>query len=256
MTGHSLAVRVSGLSFEYGSRSGPPLSIFRGLSLEIYSNRITAFMGGNGTGKSTLGRLLARQLSPTQGTVSWASAFGGRADIAYLGQDPLGSVFPWQTVTENLSWPLKKLGWPAGERVARVQELTALFGLGPLGDKYPHFLSGGERQRLAVARCLSWRPKAIIMDEPLAALDVGNRERMWSHLNWACAAGGCTILLITHFPADVLALAHRCMILGPNPGQISADLEIVVPFPRVDSAPGYSEVQRKLLDLTWRAGVL
>src|SRR5512147_1337206 len=162
---------MRGVDFSYCSAPNGSKSLYAGFELSITQGSVVALMGASGCGKSTLGKMMARIIGPTAGRIEWAPQFSRRADVVYMDQHPMNSIFPWQSVRRNLEYPLEKLQWNEEESRARVSYLAALFRLDGVLDSLPAQVSGGELQRLALARCLSWRPGLVILDEPFSALD-------------------------------------------------------------------------------------
>ncbi len=200
--------------------------IYNSFSLSIARKSKISLMGANGVGKSTLGKIIAGLLSPTKGSVSWSNGFGHKSDIFYFEQRPMNNVFPWLNVLENVKYPLKKLDWSKTEITRRVEELCDTFKLNNLLGKYPARLSGGELQRLALARCFSWSPKLMILDEPFSALDTNARSEILKSVRELADKSGMTLILITHNLHDTLFLADRCVIIGDNPVSIVSDVEL------------------------------
>ncbi len=198
--------------------------LYDGFELAVGMGSIVALMGPSGSGKSTLGKMMARIIAPTAGRVDWSPDFRKRSDVVYMDQHPMNSVFPWQTVRRNLEYPLEKLRWGEQETRARVAYLASLFRLDPLLESLPAKISGGELQRLALARCLSWRPELVILDEPFSALDRELKADISLALRELAAKDGMTVVLITHSISDALAIATRYVVVGDRPVRIISDL--------------------------------
>jgi NitT/TauT family transport system ATP-binding protein len=160
----------------------------------------------------------------------------------------MNGVFPWQTVLENVRYPLQKLGWEGRERRDRICYLMNLFRLSALSDVYPAQLSGGELQRLALARCLSWKPKLVILDEPFSALDGKVKAEITSALHELALNDRMTLVLITHNVSDALALGMRCIIIARRPVQVMSDLDFHLGFPRQENTPDYDAMQQALIN--------
>jgi ABC-type sulfate/molybdate transport systems ATPase subunit len=183
------------------------------------SATITAVIGPNGAGKSTLLRMLAGAPLSVEGT---ASVQGGALidtarnlcvppDARRLGYLPQGlALFPHLSALENVAFGC------AGDRALRerrARELLQSAGAAHLADRLPKQLSGGEAQRVALARALAPEPRALLLDEPLAALDVSHRRTMRSFLGALLEESGRPALLVTHDARDVLALAQYVVVL-------------------------------------------
>ncbi len=241
------ALSMGGVHFCYCTTPGANGRLYEGFTLDIAQGSIMALMGASGCGKSTLGKIMARIIRPSAGRVEWARQFTRRCDVVYIDQHPMNSVFPWQTVRHNLEYPLRKLGWDEDAARARLGYLTALFRLDGLLDALPARLSGGELQRLALARCLSWRPELVILDEPFSALDGKVKSELTIALHELASKDGMTLVLITHNIADALAIANRCVVIGDRPVRIISDLEFKTPYPRGEGALDYDKMQQALI---------
>jgi len=184
------------------------------LSLDIGAGEFFALLGGSGSGKSTLLRVIAGFERPDAGRVRLL----GR-DITPLPppERPVAmmfqsyALFPHMNVLENIAYGLRR----AGERdpAPRVAELIALLGLEGLEARRPHQLSGGQQQRVALARALARRPPLLLLDEPLAALDSGLRERTGLELRALQRRLGASFVMVTHDQAEALSLADRVAVL-------------------------------------------
>ncbi len=156
------------------------------LSLDIYKGELFCLLGGSGSGKSTLLRMLAGFETPTSGTIeidgqdmSTVPPYNRPVNMMFQSY----ALFPHMNVWNNIAYGLKREGMPKPEIAARVDELLKLVKLEPYALRKPHQLSGGQRQRVALARALAKRPKLLLLDEPLGALDKKLREEPSS--NWS-----------------------------------------------------------------------
>jgi NitT/TauT family transport system ATP-binding protein len=241
------AVRVRGVDFSYCSGPANGRTLYSGFELAIEQGSVVALMGTSGCGKSTLGKMMARIIGPTAGRVEWSPEFRKRADVVYMDQHPLNSIFPWQTVGRNLEYPLEKLGWSDQESRARISYLASLFRLEAVMEALPAQISGGELQRLALARCLSWRPGLAILDEPFSALDRDVKTNIILALHELAAKDGMTVVLITHNVSDALAIGARYVVIGDRPVRIVSDLEFKSPHPRERGTVDYDRMERALV---------
>ena len=186
------------------------------LSLDIYEGEFFALLGPSGCGKTTLLRMLAGFETPDEGTIR-------------LGPDDIGRVppyrrpvnmmfqsyalFPHLTVAGNIAFGLRQDRMPRREIEARVGEMLALVRLEGLGARKPHQLSGGQRQRVALARSLAKRPKVLLLDEPLAALDKKLREETQFELMDLQGRLGTTFVIVTHDQEEAMTVAHRIAVM-------------------------------------------
>ncbi len=186
------------------------------VSVSIRSGEVVVLLGPSGCGKSTLLRAIAGLEHMDGGTVSWAGAdLGGvpvhRRGFGLLFQD--GQLFPHRDVAGNVEFGLRMAGAPRADRRARVDELLELVGLGGRGARPVASLSGGEQQRVALARSLAPRPRLLLLDEPLSALDRGLRDRLVVDLHDILASTGTTALYVTHDQDEAFALADRVAVM-------------------------------------------
>ena len=190
-----------------------------GVSLTVQAGRSLGIVGESGSGKSTLARLVMALETPTAGTVrllgrdlhrrSPVELRTARRDIQMVFQDPYGSLDPRQTVERIVAEPLDAQGTtPRAQRRTLAGEVLASVGLRTTDlDKFPHEFSGGQRQRIAIARALITRPKLIVADEPVSALDVSVQAQVLNLMQDLQQQFGVTYLLISH---DLAVVNHLC----------------------------------------------
>jgi len=186
------------------------------VSLEIQEGEFFALLGPSGCGKTTLLRMIAGFEVPTDG------------EILIDGQDvtdvppnhrPVNmvfqsyAVFPHMTVYENVAYGLKVVRTPSAEIDGRVREALGMVQLGDYADRKPDQLSGGQRQRVALARALVKRPKVLLLDEPLSALDAKLREAMQLELVRLQERVGITFVIVTHDQNEALSMANRIAVM-------------------------------------------
>jgi len=208
-----------------------------GVSLQVHGGETLGIVGESGSGKSTLGRLVLRLLEPTSGEIHFQGqdlrqARGARLrqlrrDMQIIFQDPFGSLDPRMRVREIVAEPLvihERLD--ARARTARVRELLRSVGLEEsAADRYPHEFSGGQRQRIGIARALALRPKFIVADEPVSALDVSVGAQIVNLLAQLQRELGLTYLFISHsmpvvrYLATRIAVMHRGKIVEIGPAE-------------------------------------
>lgn len=186
------------------------------VSLEIGAGEFFSLLGPSGCGKTTLLRMLAGLETPSAGRilidgVDMAGVAPNRRPVNMVFQSY--AVFPHMSVAENVAYGLRIDRVPRPEREARVAEALALVKLGELAARRPDQLSGGQRQRVALARALVKRPKVLLLDEPLSALDAKLREAMRGELAAIQREVGVTFVMVTHDQDEALAMASRCALM-------------------------------------------
>ena len=186
------------------------------VSLEIKKGEIFALLGGSGSGKSTLLRMLAGFERPTEGRI-----FLDGVDITDMPpyERPINmmfqsyALFPHMTVAQNIAFGLKQDKIPTAEVDARVAEMLKLVQMSEYAKRKPHQLSGGQRQRVALARSLAKRPKLLLLDEPMGALDKKLRSQMQLELVEIIERVGVTCVMVTHDQEEAMTMAERIAIM-------------------------------------------
>ena len=197
-----------------------PLQALRGVSFELAAGQSLGVVGESGSGKSTLARLVMALDTPTQGSVELLGRNlhqlpekelrAARRDFQMVFQDPYGSLDPRMTVERIVSEPLVTLAEKLSQAEQRQQVMSVLDQVGlraPDADKYPHEFSGGQRQRIAIARALITRPKLIVADEPVSALDVSVQAQVLNLMQDLQRELGLSYLFISH---DLAVVQHVC----------------------------------------------
>ncbi len=186
------------------------------LSLDIYEREFFALLGASGCGKSTLLRMLAGFEHPTSGTIlldgqDMAGIPPYRRPVNMMFQSY--ALFPHMSVEANIAFGLKQDGMPKPEIEARVKEMLKLVRLEQFARRKPHQLSGGQRQRVALARSVAKRPKVLLLDEPLGALDKKLREATQFELMDLQQDLGLTFVVVTHDQEEAMTMADRIAIM-------------------------------------------
>jgi len=204
------------ISFENVTKRFGDFTAVNNLSLTVYEREFFALLGASGCGKSTLLRMLAGFDDPTAGR------------ILLDGQDLRGippyrrpvnmmfqsyALFPHMTVEANIAFGLKQEGMPKADIARRVAEMLRLVKLEQFAKRKPHQLSGGQRQRVALARSVAKRPKVLLLDEPLGALDKKLREETQFELMDLQQSLGLTFIVVTHDQEEAMTMADRIAIL-------------------------------------------
>ena len=204
-------VGIEGLTVRYG-----PVIALAGLDLQIGSGEMFVLLGGSGSGKTTLLRALGGFIEPAAGRIVLAGQ-----DITRLPphKRPVNTtfqsyaLFPHMTVADNVAFGLRRQGANRGEIGRRVAELLDLVRLAEFAHRKPDALSGGQQQRVALARALAPRPRLLLLDEPMSALDRNLREQTRQELLRIQRQTGTTFVLVTHDQDEALAMATRIGLL-------------------------------------------
>ena len=209
--GEAPLVRLAGISKRYGN-----VTAVKQLDLEIRRGDFLAILGPSGCGKTTLLRIIGGFVAPTTGRVE----IDGQ-DVTALGPEkrPTNTVFqgyglfPHMTVRQNIGYGLRTAKRPADEIKRRVEEAIQLVRLGEFVERAIDQLSGGQQQRVALARALVMRPRVLLLDEPLAALDLKLRQAMQEELRRIHQQIGGTFVFVTHDQGEALGLANRIAVM-------------------------------------------
>ncbi len=204
-------IRLSDIHKYYGDYHA-----LRGIDTEIGAGEFFSLLGPSGCGKTTLLRVIA----------GFEDVSSGRVDID--GRDMTGvaankrptnmvfqsyAIFPHLTVGQNVGFGLRKSGLSKPEMASAIAEALDMVGLGGFEDRAAHALSGGQRQRVALARALILKPKVLLLDEPLSALDKKMREQMQSELRRLQRQIGITFILVTHDQEEALIMSDRIAVM-------------------------------------------
>ena len=203
-----------------------PLKAVDGISFDLAAGETLGIVGESGCGKSTLGRAVLQLLPATAGSVAWlgteltaldkSEMKVRRRNLQIVFQDPLASLDPRMTAGDIIAEPLRNFHpeLSNAEIKARVRTIMEEVGLLPgMVNRYPHEFSGGQCQRIGIARAMILRPKLIVCDEPVSALDVSIRAQVINLLMELQRAHGLAMLFISHDLAVVRHISHRVMVL-------------------------------------------
>jgi peptide/nickel transport system ATP-binding protein len=235
----------------------PEVAALAGVGFELQAGRSLGIVGESGSGKSTLARLVMALERPSAGRVRFdgvdlhaldaAALRRARAGFQMVFQDPYGSLDPRRSVLQTVAEPLRALqGAGAAEQRTRVAEALEAVGLSAAdGARYPHEFSGGQRQRIAIARALVTRPRLIVADEPVSALDVSVQAQVLNLLRELQQRYGLAYLFISHDIAvvdlvcdEVLVLQHGRVVESGPPERLFTAPEHPYTRRLVEAVPG------------------
>ncbi|WP_426445156.1 aliphatic sulfonates ABC transporter ATP-binding protein [Siccibacter colletis] len=230
---------VSGVSRRYGSKT-----VLDNLNLHIPAGQFVAVVGRSGCGKSTLLRLLAGLEYPNDGELLAGNTplRQTQDDTRLMFQD--ARLLPWKKVIDNVG-----LGLKGSWRQDALNALAAV-GLENRAAEWPAALSGGQKQRVALARALIHRPRLLLLDEPLGALDALTRLEMQALIESLWLEHGFTVLLVTHDVSEAVALADRVLLI--EDGRIGLDLTVDIARPRRHGSVRLAELEAEVLDRVMR----
>ena len=207
-----VAVRLEGVVKRFGD-----VVAVDGVDLDVREGEFFSMLGPSGSGKTTCLRMIAGFERPTEGRVLLGGIDVGdlppyERDVNTVFQDY--ALFPHMTVAENVAYGLMVRKAPKGERVARAEEALEMVRLTGFGARKPAQLSGGQRQRVALARALIMRPRVLLLDEPLGALDLKLRQAMQIELKEIQQAVGLTFIYVTHDQEEALTMSDRLAVFN------------------------------------------
>jgi sulfonate transport system ATP-binding protein len=229
--------------------AGKAVQALEDIDLSVAPGEFVAIVGASGCGKSTLLRLLVGLESDYEGDIRLDNLRIDRPDLdrAIVFQEH--RLLPWLTAEGNVALGLLKSDLSAEQKRRAVREHLDLVGLSAFAKAYPSQLSGGMAQRVAIARALVNRPRILLLDEPLGALDALTRARLQEELLRIVRHEGITAILVTHDVDEAVYLGDRIVVMRPHPGRIAAILPVPLASPRSRSDPAFVALRDEVLAL-------
>lgn len=237
---HGLGIELQGIEKTFNTRR-----VLRDITLEIPAGQFVAIVGRSGCGKSTLLRLLSGLDATTHGTINddqGKPLEASQSQVRLMFQD--SRLLPWKSVLDNV-----RLGLPIEATQAALDALDAV-GLKDRAKDWPATLSGGQRQRIALARALVHKPRLLLLDEPLGALDALTRIEMQQLIEKLWIKQGFTVVLVTHDISEAVSVADRIILI--ETGRIGIDLPVNVARPRDRHCPELAAIERLILERVMR----
>lgn len=237
-------LEVNNLNKRFGTR-GQDLKVLDDVNLTVKPGEFISIVGQSGCGKTTFLRLVVGLESDYEGDILLDGKKLNGPDLkrGVVFQDH--RLLPWLTIEKNVGMGLRNSG--NGEARRTVQEHIELVGLKGYEKHYPHQLSGGMSQRAAIARALVNRPKILMLDEPLGALDALTRMYMHQELERIWKQEGITMIMVTHDVDEAVFLSDRIVIMSSRPGTISKIVPVPLARPRDRSGTDFLRIKEEVL---------
>lgn len=218
------------------------------VNISMYNGEFVSLVGTSGCGKSTILRMIAGLIAPTAGelTINGNKITAPGPDVGMVFQKP--TLFPWLTVEDNVAFSLKMQG-KLKENTEDVHRLIKVIGLEKFKKDYPGQLSGGMAQRVALARAMISKPKILLMDEPLGALDAFTRMNMQNEILDMWHMNKQLVVMVTHDIDEAIHMSSRILVMEAHPGRIREEIKIDMDYPRNRSSSIFVEYRNHILDL-------
>ncbi|MGS1010817.1 ABC transporter ATP-binding protein [Achromobacter anxifer] len=245
--GKELNIRGVGKRYAGPGDGAEALQVLQDINLDVPAGRFVSIVGASGCGKSTLLRLILGLDGDYSGQIllDGKAVRGAGLDRGIVFQDH--RLFPWLNVERNIATALRNAPLSKAEKRELVAEHIALVGLQGFEKSYPHQISGGMAQRVAIARGLVNRPRVLLLDEPLGALDALTRSRLQNELQRIWQQEQITMVLVTHDVEEAVFLGDRVVVMQPRPGRIRRIVDIDLPHPRNRSDPRFIRLRDDVL---------
>ena len=238
-------LELTGVNRVYEDNTENSVEALRDVTFSVERGEFITFIGASGCGKTTLLRLIAGLDEPLSGSIllDGAPIRGTDPKIGYVAQQ--GALFPWLTVEKNIGF-----GLSVKKRLDKqeVRRFINLIGLDGFEKSFPHQISGGMAQRVAIARALITKPRLLLLDEPMGALDSFTRAEIQDVLLGLRAESEATMALVTHDVDEAIYLSDRIVIMTPRPGKIKEVVDVKFPRPRNRGAAEFLSMRRRVME--------
>jgi sulfonate transport system ATP-binding protein len=246
-------IEIARLCKSFPQNEGDAITVLDNVSLTFEPGEFISLIGPSGCGKSTLLRIIAGLTEADSGEITLdgepVSSPGFERGLVF--QDP--TLFPWMTVYENIAYGLRSRGVYAAEK-HRISEYFRMVGLEGFEKSYPHHLSGGMAQRAALARALVNRPKVLLLDEPLGALDAFTRMNMQDEILKIWEEQKMSTVMVTHDVDEAVYMAKRIVVMSARPAKIEQVITVEIGRPRRRDDPDFLSLRAKILKILHFAG--
>jgi ABC-type nitrate/sulfonate/bicarbonate transport system ATPase subunit len=241
-------VEIKKVRKTFPRNDGSDIVVLDDVDLTFESAEFVCLIGPSGCGKSTLLRLIAGLARQDSGTISLDGAEITKpgCERGLVFQDP--TLFPWMTIYENIAYGLRSRGVYKAEK-RHIPDFFRLVGLEGFEKSYPHHLSGGMAQRAALARTLVNRPKVLLLDEPLGALDAFTRMNMQDEILSIWQKHRMTTVMVTHDVDEAIYMATRIIVMSARPAKIEWVVKVEKEYPRHRDDGDFLELRAKILHI-------
>ena len=243
-------ITVRGLKKAFGDAV-----VYDGFDLDLQQGQFISVFGPNGCGKSTLINMISGLMPMDAGEVLYDGQTIAETKISYVFQNYREALFPWLRSIDNIHYPLKVMGVPKKERIARVERLLEEFEVKIDLNAYPYTLSGGQQQTVSILRALVTDPEVLFLDEPFSALDFEMTLFMREQIQKIFMKTRTTMLLVSHDLEEAVQLADKVLLLTRRPTQVAEIVDIDLDWPRttqITTDPRFVDLKRHCLDVFWR----
>lgn len=220
--------------------------VLKDISIEINKGEFVTLLGPSGCGKTTLLSIIAGFNKPDSGKIFVEGKEESKPGISRGFVFQNYALFPWLTIRKNIEFPLKEARLSKDAIRTRADELLNLAGLRSHENQYPHEISGGMKQRTALIRALANKPKVLLMDEPLGALDMRMRQNLQSEIQSIWMKEKTTVIMVTHDVDEAVYMSDRIILMTTNNGKIEMDIRVNLARPRNRDGQEYMKIVRLL----------
>lgn len=241
-------LNIKGVTKRFQREGEEDLVALNGVNLDIKAGSFISLIGPSGCGKSTLLRLIAGLSSADEGELllDGKKIAGTSHERGLVFQQ--ATLFPWLNIYDNVAFGLKTRHIYK-ENKDLVQDYIKLVGLEGFEKSYPHQLSGGMCQRASLARTLVGKPKILLLDEPLGALDAFTRMNMQDEILRIWKEENMTMIMVTHDVDEAIYLSDKVVVMSPRPAKIEQVIDIEMSRPRARSNPDFLQYRSKILKI-------